>query len=221
MNGGVGQSRFLRAACLLLLAGAVEAEAGFAFRKPVTIDGTRVVGGPHLDFPVLVTVVDPNLRTVRPEAGAERFGYDITFGPPTGPRSSTMRSSSTTRRPGPRPGCASPGPWFRPPGQNGVNTVFIYYGDPTIGCCQPARARCGTRPLRLPLHRWAKAVPTAPSTPRKTARLASQPQGDGALAHVGGHGARSQRRLGLTTPPTGPRPSACPDTRSCPSETGP
>ena len=50
------------AAAALVVGFTATAEAAFGYRKTITIDGTRVVGGPHLDFPVLVSVVDPNLR---------------------------------------------------------------------------------------------------------------------------------------------------------------
>src|SRR3990170_119094 len=39
-------------------------EGAFGYRKPLTIQGARVSGAPHASFPVLISMVDPNLRTI-------------------------------------------------------------------------------------------------------------------------------------------------------------
>jgi hypothetical protein len=125
----------------LLLGSTGLAEASFAHRKPITIDGTRVVGGPHLDFPVLVSVVDPELATIANGGGVTSpSGYDIAFRAADG---TTILDWEVERYDGANGTLVA---WVRLPGtvgppdtrvQNGVSTVFyVYYGDPTIGCCQ-------------------------------------------------------------------------------------
>jgi hypothetical protein len=117
------------------------AEASFAYRKTITINGTRVVGGPHLDFPVLVSVVDPELRTTANGGGVTSdAGYDIAFRAADG---TTVLDWEIEYYNGTNGALTA---WVRLPGtagppdtrvQNGVSTVFyLYYGDPTIGCCQ-------------------------------------------------------------------------------------
>jgi len=194
MNGAVGRSWLVRAACLLLLAGAARAEAGFAFRKPVTIDGSRVVGGPHLDFPVLVTVQDPNLRTVAAGGGVQNAsGYDITFRAADG---TTVLDYEIEFYDGSGAFAGTLTAWVRLPGtlgppdtrvQNGVNTVFyIYYGDPTIGCCQTRQGWVWDANYRYVYHftDWAtNPVTVAPVDATKNG-VGSRvnPQGDGTLS---------------------------------------
>jgi hypothetical protein len=126
---------------LLVLALATNANAGFAFRKPITINGAQVLGGPHLDFPVLVSVVDPNLRTTANGGGVtSSSGYDIAFRAADG---TTVLDWELERYDGTTGLLVA---WVRMPGtagppdtrvQAGFSTVFyVYYGDPRIGCCQ-------------------------------------------------------------------------------------
>jgi hypothetical protein len=179
---------------LLLLAFAGSAEAGFAFRKQVTIDGSRVVGGPHLDFPVLVTVVDPNLRTVAAGGGVQNAsGYDITFRAADG---TTVLDYEIEFYDGSGAYAGTLTAWVRLPGtlgppdtrvQSGVDTVFyIYYGDPTIGCCQTRQGWVWDANYRYVYHftDWAiNPVTTAPVDATKNG-VGSRvnPQGDGTLS---------------------------------------
>lgn len=39
------------------------ATCGFQYRKPLTIQGSRVVGGAHTNMPILISHTDPNLKT--------------------------------------------------------------------------------------------------------------------------------------------------------------
>ena len=59
---------------------ATSGTATFGFRKQITIDFNQVVGASnHSDFPVLVWLSDPDLRTV-PSGGVENAnGFDIVF----------------------------------------------------------------------------------------------------------------------------------------------
>ena len=206
MHRSVAWSWLVGAACLLLLAGAAQTEAGFAFRKPVTIDGTRVVGGPHLDFPVLVTVIDPNLRTVANGGGVQNAsGYDIAFRAADG----TTVLDWEIEYYDPANGRLTA--WVRLPGtagppdtrvQNGVSTVFyLYYGDPTIGCCQTRQGWVWDANYRYVYHFTDGAinpVTTAPSTPRRTASArASTPRAMAPSRSRGGTwGARSSAAPG-------------------------
>ncbi|HSW96878.1 MAG TPA: DUF2341 domain-containing protein [Candidatus Saccharimonadales bacterium] len=53
----------------------------FVYRKTITIDHTKVVGGSDLsNFPVLISITDPNLRTVANGGFVQNTsGYDILF----------------------------------------------------------------------------------------------------------------------------------------------
>ncbi|MGD8894703.1 MAG: hypothetical protein PVJ73_01575, partial [Acidobacteriota bacterium] len=152
-----------RAAAVLALTGltmlglAVPSEGGFAFRKPLAINGSQVVGGPHLDFPVLVSIVDPDLRSVANGGGVESDqGYDIAFRAADG----TTPLDWEIEWYDPTNGALVA--WVRFPGtvgppdtriQNGVDTPFYaYYGDPTIGCCQTSHGDVWDANFRYVLH---------------------------------------------------------------------
>jgi hypothetical protein len=136
---------------------AASADAGFAYRKQITIDGAQVVGGPHVDFPVLFAVEDPDLATVANGGGVQSdSGYDIEFRAADGTtvldweiewyNPATGRLSAWVRFPGT---AGSPDTRI----ENGVDTVFyVYYGDPTIGCCQTTHGQVWDADYRFVLH---------------------------------------------------------------------
>ncbi len=68
-------------ACLLLQIFVPSAEAAFGFRKPITIDNTKVSGSADLTgFPVLVSFTDLDLRTMANGGKVENAnGFDIVF----------------------------------------------------------------------------------------------------------------------------------------------
>ena len=81
---GVSLNGRLAAAATLLFASMLApttAEAAFGFRKIITVQAGQVASGPHADYPLLVNVVDPDLRTVVPFGGnvTSDSGYDIIF----------------------------------------------------------------------------------------------------------------------------------------------
>ncbi|RLD32895.1 MAG: hypothetical protein DRI73_06345 [Bacteroidetes bacterium] len=54
--------------------------AGYGYRKSITIPAVQVSGGPHTDFPVLVSVLDLDLSTVANGGYVENnAGWDIAF----------------------------------------------------------------------------------------------------------------------------------------------
>jgi hypothetical protein len=67
-------------AAVLYLA-ATNADAAFNFRKLITVDETKVIGSQNLtNFPVLVRLTDPNLRTTGNGGGVESAsGFDLVF----------------------------------------------------------------------------------------------------------------------------------------------
>jgi hypothetical protein len=189
-------------AAVALLAGlTATAEASFAYRKTITITGARVVGGPHLDFPVLVSVVDPDLRTTANGGGVtSAAGYDIAFRAADG---TTVLDWEIEYYNGTNGTLTA---WVRLPGtlgppdtrvQNGVSTVFyIYYGDPTIGCCQTRQGWVWDANYRYVYHFHEQAgnpVTAAPVDHTKNgvgSRI--NPQGDPAVVITWGDmGARS------------------------------
>jgi hypothetical protein len=74
--------RAIRHICLVLLVVIVFApsmvqaawyDANWLYRKAVTIDGSQVAGGPHNDFPVLISITDTDLSAARAD------GWDLLF----------------------------------------------------------------------------------------------------------------------------------------------
>ncbi len=60
----------------------VEAQwlAGYGYRKSITIPVAQISGGPHVNFPVLVSVTDNDLRTIANGGFVENgSGWDIAF----------------------------------------------------------------------------------------------------------------------------------------------
>jgi len=130
-----------------------EVEGAFGFRKVITVQAGQVAGGPHANFPLLVSLVDPNLATV-PNGGnvTSSNGYDIIF-----------RGEDVTTCGGPA-SCrleheiehydAATGTlvaWVRVPSINDGTPVYLYYGDATITRRTEARSAV-----------WA---PDSPATP--------------------------------------------------------
>ncbi|GMR22861.1 MAG: hypothetical protein BMS9Abin37_1238 [Acidobacteriota bacterium] len=83
----VAGARYARATLLILLAlivfhtSAPSAQAAFGFRKQITINSTKVSGSSDLpNFPVLISLLDPDLRTVLYGGRVENAnGFDIVF----------------------------------------------------------------------------------------------------------------------------------------------
>jgi len=148
--------RTSRGAAMALVALALlssEAEGAFGFRKVITVQAGQVAGGPQTDFPLLVSLVDPNLATV-PNGGnvTSSNGYDIIFrgedvttcgGP------ATCRLEHEIERYDPATGTLVA--WVRVPSINDGTPVSLYYGDPTI-----------TRRMEAPSAVWE---PDSPATP--------------------------------------------------------
>ena len=115
-----------------LLGGGLPATAGFANRKLVTIDGSRVVGGPHANFPVVVAVTDPELRLAPAGGVRSALGCDIAF------RASDGVTPLDHELVGYAPAMGMLAAYVELPSiENLVNTQFyIYYGDPEVDCQQ-------------------------------------------------------------------------------------
>jgi hypothetical protein len=77
----------------------VESAGTFGYRQQITLTG--VVGGPHVDFPVLVSVVDLNLRTGGNGGHVDSSnGYDIVFTAADGTTPLDHEIERWTARPG-------------------------------------------------------------------------------------------------------------------------
>ena len=186
------QNRFVfagAAGLLVLLIGSA-AEAGFAYRKPLTIDGTQVQGGPHLDFPVLVSLIDPDLRTTTSGGRVTSpQGYDIAFRADDG---TTILDWELERYDGTTGTLVA---WVRFPGtagppdtriQNGVNTLFYaYYGDPSITCCQAGHGTVWDANYREVFHLNQTTGNPVDSTTNGIGSLIN-PNGDGAATEARG-----------------------------------
>jgi len=116
------------------------ADAAFARRKPITIDNTGVAGPLDLNnFPVLVSLVDTDLRTTPAGDVTSASGHDIIFrgedattcgGPATCTLAHEIESYDGST--------GTLVAWVRVPVlQTSVNTViYVYYGDPAVTCPQ-------------------------------------------------------------------------------------
>jgi hypothetical protein len=107
----------------------------YGFRKKLTIDNTRVTCGSDVsDFPVLISLVDPDLRTVADGGNVEHpNGYDITFRDSTG--QGTLDSDVEAYTSDGVNGTLVA--WVRVPtvAASAPDTdIFMYYGNPAVSC---------------------------------------------------------------------------------------
>jgi len=107
---------------------------GFFYRKSITVQSGQVQGGPHTDFPMLVSLTDPDLRTLATGGHVtSSLGYDIIF-----------RAVDSTTCGGTAP-CTlaheiekydpSTGElvaWARVPSINNGTVIYMYYGNNCI-----------------------------------------------------------------------------------------
>ena len=63
---------------LVDLAPSMAQVCGYYYRKPITINGSRITGGPHVNFPVLISHTDPALTAASAKV-TNANGYDIVF----------------------------------------------------------------------------------------------------------------------------------------------
>jgi len=195
----------LRPLLLLVLAAATApAEAGFAFRKLITVTGSQVIGGPHVDFPLLVAASDPQMR-LSPLGGVRSAtGCDISFRAADGV---TPLNHEVILYDGASGGF---GAYVRLPSiQNGVSTQFyVYYGDPDVTCEQSRHGDVWDAGYRasFPLLETS-GNPIDFTSNGVAARL--NPQGD-----AGATLAQTGQALQLINPPTAPPATFIPTTDS-------
>jgi hypothetical protein len=189
---------------IIFAGSAIPAAAGFANRKVITVAGSRVVGGPHTDFPVLLAVVDAELR-LSPLGGVRGAqGCDITFRDSDGvtPLAYEIRSYD--------PASGMLAAYVRLPSiQNGVDTQFyLYYGDPEVACRQTRHGDVWDAGYRGVFHLAETSGNPVDSTSNGVAGRFN-PQGDAGVV-VGQAG----DALELITPPTTPPGTFIPTTDS-------
>src|SRR5688572_14606020 len=63
---------------LLDLAPSMAQVCGYYYKKSITINGSRITGGPHINFPVLISHTDPALTAASAKV-TNANGYDIVF----------------------------------------------------------------------------------------------------------------------------------------------
>ena len=123
-------------ATLLVLVAAFSAHAAPRFRKQITIDNTRVSGSADLaNFPVLISIVDPDLRTTIDGGYVENAnGFDITFRDATDVIDLDFELEQYTSEPSNGTLVA----WLRIPvlDYNDDTILYMHYGDPAIGASQ-------------------------------------------------------------------------------------
>jgi uncharacterized repeat protein (TIGR01451 family) len=115
----------------LTWAASTTAAGTFAYRKAISFNGgsSGVSGGPHASFPVLVSLVDPDLR----DKVASPNGYDIVF---RGEDSTTCAGPATCaldheiERWDPATGTLVA--WVRVPALSAGTTIGMYYGNSQV-----------------------------------------------------------------------------------------
>ena len=138
---------------LALTLSSARSDAALGFRKVITVQAGQVAAGPHADFPLLVSLVDPNLATI-PNLGnvTSSKGHDIIF---RGEDATTCGGPATCRldheieRYEPSNGTLVA--WVRVPSINDGTSIYMYYGDAGI-----------TTPTEAPSAVWE---PDSPATP--------------------------------------------------------
>ena len=104
-------------------------DTNWLFRKPITIDSTKIIGDLD-DFPVLVSITDPDLA-----ASARADGFDIAF---TGSNGSTKLDHEIEKYDG---GTGELVAWVRVRlSASQDKTIYMYYGNATAGDQQNATA---------------------------------------------------------------------------------
>src|SRR5262245_33032631 len=187
------------AAVLVSLGFTATADAAFAYRKPLTIQGARVSGAPHTNFPVLVSVVDPNLRTVANGGHVtSSTGADIAFMLQTGGVQldhEIERYDATT---------GTLVAWVRIPSLPAANTnIFIYYGDSEVTCAQNTPGRVWDANFRYVYHFNETAGNPLDSTTNATVATRN-PNGDATAVETPNVAGQIGPALDLTTAPTVP-----------------
>ncbi|MEE4214951.1 MAG: DUF2341 domain-containing protein, partial [Bacteroidales bacterium] len=101
---------------------------GYAYRKTVTIPAAQVSGGPHTDFPVLVSFADNDLRTIANGGYVENAsGWDIVFSEDNiNPLDHELESYN--------PVSGEIVAWVRIPSlPAGGHSFYLYFGNSSIG----------------------------------------------------------------------------------------
>ena len=135
-EGRGGPARIVRhglvlAVCVLASSSPASALGSFAYRKAITFNGggSGVVGGPHANFPVLISLVDGNLQT----GVASPNGYDIVFrgedAATCGGPATCMLAHEIERWDG---ASGTLRAWVRVPSLSAGTVIYIYYGDAQI-----------------------------------------------------------------------------------------
>jgi hypothetical protein len=118
------------------LLGAASTALAYNYRKSVTVSAGQVVGGPLASFPMLVSVTDPNLRTVGNGGHVQNpNGYDIIFralDDPTcgGAGSSPCQLDHEIEKYVPATGELVA--WVRVPSIAVGTVIYLLYGDATV-----------------------------------------------------------------------------------------
>lgn len=107
------------------LAPRAEAAGTFGYRQQFTLSG--VLGGPHIDFPVLISVVDLNLRSTGNGGHVESAnGYDMVF---TASDGTTPLDHEIERWDGATGELVA---WVRLPSLSAGTVIYLYYGNSQI-----------------------------------------------------------------------------------------
>jgi len=103
---------------------------GYSYYKTITVQAGQVVGGPLTDFPMLFSVVDPDLRTVANNGYVTNAsGYDIIF-----TDSNSIQLAHEIEKYDPVTGQLIA--WVKAPSINNGTLLYIYYGNGNVTTSQ-------------------------------------------------------------------------------------
>ncbi len=147
--------------------------------RAIDIVDAEVAGGPHVDFPLLVSFSDPWLRdALRGGEVARPDGFDLYF---TADQAGTQRLAHEIERYEPTTGGLVA--WVKVPALGATTTIYVHCGDPMIAASQQDAPAVWSAGYELVMHMGAIADGTGQTTTFDTVTTA-QPVGQIEGAHT-------------------------------------
>lgn len=128
--------------------------------RAIDMVDAQVQGGPHVNFPLLVSISDPTLRSITNGGDvASEQGYDLYFSAdPAG----TVRLAHDVERH--RETTGDFVAWVQVPSLSAATTIYLQYGDPAITTSQAQPAQVWSEGYELVVHLNGTGDSTGKST---------------------------------------------------------
>lgn len=193
-RAGMADSAVSAASYVIEAAGTRTGTSGYAFRRPITINSGRVVGGNHLNFPVLISGAYPFLASVSNGGSVANLrGYDIVF---TADEAGQVLLDHEVESYSGADGSLTA--WVRVPELSGSvpTVIYLWYGNAAVTSRQENRSGVWDANYQFVLHLGETAEPFLDSSangyvstggvrPAPTAGRAGAGQSfDGATQHI-------------------------------------